>query len=454
MPGRLTTLLRSRRAAIAAMLTMAAVLALASLVPADLDPGRLATLRWRRPVLARILRLHPERVASSPLFLLLPGLVFASTAFSIWERVRRERDRRGRPVALERFRATAELHLPGSARDASKEARLEARGSGYRLEGAADSLVCVVSRGGVGFAGSIVFHVGLLVVLTGVAVSTVTRTNAELLLAEGFPIALGPEAVLHPTRQGALERLRGTTVAMRDFTAEFARGFSPVDFGAVLELTRAGAPPRAEVVRVNEPVWVNGFQLTLYRYGFAPELTVTGRGGRVLTEGAALLRVLPPGTEDGLALPGGDELQVALYPDHELRGAESTSRSLAPVNPVLRVRWLTGGTEVAHALLRPGETASLGTGRVTFANLRYWADFQLGRDLGLPWIALGSALIALGLALRFLFDPQVLRFEATELADGCRLEIVATSRYFPALNEDRAERLRARLAARTGGETA
>ena len=39
---------------------------------------------------------------------------------------------------------------------------------------------------------------------------------------------------------------------------------------------------------------------------------VAGEGGRTLAEGTAVLRVVPPGTEDGLPLEDGSELRIAL----------------------------------------------------------------------------------------------------------------------------------------------
>src|SRR5512140_108963 len=106
---RLLRALFSRRVAVVLMLAMAAVLALASLVPEpDLaDPARLAALEAKRPILIHLFRsLRPDRIAASPAFLVLPALVFASTAYSIITRVRAElaRRRRGQGASAARMR--------------------------------------------------------------------------------------------------------------------------------------------------------------------------------------------------------------------------------------------------------------------------------------------------------------------------------------------------------------
>ncbi len=441
------------------MVAMAGVLALASLVPEpDLAPGRIEDLRRARPVAAFIVeRLRPAAVARSPAFLLLPGMVFFSTAWSVMERIGQElRRRRGRALEpLERFRVRRELDARQPPEVALAAARDQVERSGLRIQASRredqEGHLLVASRGPLGFVGSIVFHFGLLLVLVGVAVSSATRANAELMLVEGFPVELGPEAVVHATRPTAFETLRGTKVSIRDFAAEFTRGFQPVDFASVFEVTQGGAR-REEVVRVNEPVWLEDFQLTLHRYGFAPELVVTNRLGHEILAGASILTVLPPGTEDALALPDGSELRIALFPDHFLRGGKDASRSLAAVNPVLGVRWVRTGAEVRRARVGVGGEADLGDIRVSFPALRYWADFLVGRDLGLWWIAFGAGLVSLGLGARFLFDPQTIHITATPRRGGTSLVVSVSARYFPALNEERAERLCGRIVERLGAE--
>ena len=431
---------------------MAFFLALSSVIPEpDLAPERLAELRRSRPVAVFLVeRLRPERVVRSPVFLALAGWIFLSTAWSVVERVRAEvRRRRLRPAPVpERFRTQGALEAAAPPRVVLAAVREELRRRRFRLEPAgADEATVVATRGAGGFAGSIVFHLGLLVVMVGVAVSARTRVNGEVMLVEGFPLALGPGTVARATRPDALIPLVGVTAAVRDFTATYERGFMPVDFAAILEVRREGTG-HPEVVRVNEGVSAEGFQLTLHRYGFAPELEVTGADGRRLADGVAILRLVPPGTEDGLPLGDGSELQLALYPDHVARGGAPATRSMYPIAPVLAIRHLVGGKEVARGLVPRGEAATIGALRVSFRGLRYWADFMLARDGGLWWIAAGGALVALGLGLRFMLDPQLVRVAAAASPGGTHLDILVSARYFPALNAERARGLEKGLAAR------
>jgi hypothetical protein len=454
---RLVRLLLSRTLAIALMVALAAILALASLVPDDLAPARREELRRARPAalfLAEALR--PGSLTRSPGFVALAALVFASTAASTVDRARRElaRRRAGRPPGLERFRAARVVTLPAPPSEALAAARRALpRGAWTVLDEGEGALRA--SRGGAGFLGSLAFHAGILVTLAGITASALTRASGELMLVEGFPVGLGRGAVVHESPPGAFAPLAGTEVAIRDFSAEYQGAFTATDVSAVFEARRPGAPPREEVVRVNQGTWLDDAQLTLHRYGFAPGLAVRAGDGQVLAEGVAILTVLPPGTEDGLPLADGSELRLRLFPDYvPRRDGSPASRSALPEAPVLEVRRVVGGREVGRGLVARGAEAAVGGVTVRFDDVRYWAEFLVGRDRGLWAFGAGCLLVAAGLAVRFGFDPRAVRIAAAPAGGGSRLELVSSARWFPALNEERAERLAGLIAAAGGGTVA
>jgi hypothetical protein len=92
-----------------------------------------------------------------------------------------------------------------------------------------------------------------------------------------------------------------------------------------------------------------------------------------------------------------------------------------------------------------GEETSLAGSRVGFASLRYWAGFVMARDGGLVFLAAGSLLAALGLALRLAQPDQIVRALFTPIAGGTELRLTASTRFFPALFEDWVDELAARI---------
>lgn len=298
-----------------------------------------------------------------------------------------------------------------------------------------------VARGTRGFHGSILFHVGLLLILGGVVLSARTRLHAEAILAEGFRLPFVRAALRDVRSPQPFQGLPGIELEMRDFVAEYSSAGTPVDFSAVLSVTENGVRRLEEIVRVNDPFHFRGYQLTLHRYGFAPDLVARAPDGRVVLDGVSVLQLLPPGREDSLPLEGGGALRVALYPDFATEWGRPGTRSLNPSRPVVAYTWTDDtGTDLAKGLVGKGETSTVAGRSVTFQALSYWGGFYVARDAGLWLFALGGLASSLGLALRLAYPDQSLVVETTACDGGTRVHIVARTRFFPALYEEQVER--------------
>ncbi len=390
--------------------------------------------------------LVPRTAASSVWFLALTAYLCAALVASIVLRVRTwARLRRLGHVSSERFRVERTLVMAGAGATAEARLREAVAAQGYAPRGAAAGILRA-SRGDLGFAGSIAFHAGLLLVLGGVAVSSLTRLGGELLLAEGHPAALEAASFVTLDGAGRLPAPDGTRVGIRDFIAEYSESGTPVDFAAVMTFERPGAPPRERLVRVNQGATFAGLQFTLQRYGFAPALEAVDERGRTRLDAVGLLSLLPPGREDSLPLEGGGTLRVSLYPDHARGGGRSVSRSLRPARPVLHFAWVEpGGRVAAEGEVAEGASVTVGGRTVRFERLAYFAGVVVARDRGLWLLIAGSLFGALGLGLRLAYPDQSLRAEWEPCAEGTRVRLTASTRFFPAMYEQTVERLVAAL---------
>ncbi len=439
--SRIARQLLSRRNAVVAMAALAALLALAS-IASEVEPEGLEELRARKPVRVWVLeRLHPEKLTRSPLFLALPGFIGLAVFASMVQRGRgwwRARSTGG-PHRLERFvaRRAITMRLPPAEAAARLEAALRrawlppASGGPLELHG---------SRGQAGFAGSMIFHAGLLVMLGGLSASALGRFQGEMVLPEGEPMPL-EAAVLRASSPEALAPLAGTWIGVNQVVIEFAKGSQMTEASAIMEVRRPGGPAERQVVIVNVPARLGEFQVTLNRYGFAPEIEASDPSGRTRAAGLAVVRVIPPGTEDSVALDGGGELKLAFYPDFAVVDGKPVSRTAKPVAPVLAFRWIEGGQVVAAGSVARGSVAEVAGYRVAFPALRYWADFLLARDPGLVWFALAAGLIVAGLAVRFFWYEQSWRATLDPAGASTRVDLALSSRYFPAFLERRADDL-------------
>ncbi len=432
---KLLRLLLTRSYAAGALALLAVIVGLAALVP---DADALEALGRRHPLAAWALgRLRPAEVAHSPVLWLIAGYVAVAIAASMVTRIRARRaGARAGPPPLQRFVVRKVVRLAAPPAEAERRVREAVRVAGF---GPGEGLAG--GTGAAGFWGSMAFHAGLLFALAGVVLSARLRFEGEFVLAEGFPMGLTPEAFVRASPPDAIRKLPPTRLVVSDVTASYERGTQLTDVSAVVTVEHPRVAPASHFVSVNVPLDVEGLELTVQSYGYAPELRVTDAAGRVRVDGNVVLRILPPGTEDAVLLGDGGVLKVQLYPDHVLDRGEDATRSLAALSPVLRFRWYEGERLVADGRVPRGGEARVGPYTVAFPDLVRWLRLYVVRDPGVLWFAIGGALGALGLGLRLLLYEQAWRARLEPAEGGTAVDVAVSCRYYPARLEQRAAQL-------------
>lgn len=448
--------LLSRRAAILVMGLMAGMLSLAALVPdtGTVDAAAWDRLREQRPIVSWIGRnLRPQDVVRHPAFAVLPAFLFLSITLSVAQRTREAwRQRRGSAARprLERFRVERCVTVPGTPPAAAAVVLEVLARQGYRAAGDGDELGG--RRGAAGTWGSLVFHLGLLLVLVGVCVSALTRMNGEIVLTENHPAAFAPASFIWLSPAARLPRAPGAALSIRDFIAEYSPTGSPKDYSVLLSVHDGERRVREAQVRVNQAFHWAGLQLTLHRYGFAADLSARDAAGRDQLDVVGVLRVLPPGQEDRLPLRDGGSLRLRLYPDFTTADGAPASRSLDPRRPVLLWRWVdAAGRTRASGEVAQGESSAVAGHRVSFRALSYWAGFNVSIDHGLWLFIIGSVLGSLGIGLRLAVPDQAVRATLRPAApdgDATEVQLVASTRFFPVLYEQRVDTMVEAIAAR------
>lgn len=431
----LLRLLLSRLVAVGAIGLLAGLFAISSFVP-DRD-GR-DEIRTRRPALANVFDgLAPERLAQSPLVLGLTSFVALGVAASIVTRIRaRVRSAGPKEAEQERFRAEIEVVVPESGEAAWARVREVLRANGFRAGDRPEG-----ASGSTGFWGSMAFHAGLLVLLGGIVASALGRFHGEIVLTETAPVRVSADTMLFAVPVEKIGALAGTVLEVEDVLASYRSGTHLTDVSAVLAYQTPGGGAGRRFVSVNVPVDVGEHQVALHRYGFAPVITATRPDGTAALDGVAVLRVLPPGTEDSLVIDAGGVLRVRFYPDFAGGSGPPASRTLDPVRPVLAWRWYERGELVASGEVARGERQVVNGYELAFPELLRWASFVVGRDPGIPWFAAGAFLSIAGLAARLAGHERAWRAELTPAGERTRVRLTLSARYFPALLREKAERM-------------
>ena len=416
-------------------------------------PGSLFPQRPAAPstVLAYV-RAHPRSapwldrlglfdVYRSPWFSAIYLLLFVSLVGCVLPRARvHVRALRSRPTLTPRNFS----RLPASARwvtDTAPGPVLEAAVGQlrrrHRLGRRTDPLAPVAAeRGYLRETGNLLFHLSLLVILAGLAWTSLAgyRGTAIVVEGQGFADTLPQYDDFRAGRLVDPARLPPFSFTLRSFAVDFAltgqqRGL-PTRFDARLSFRDApGDPARPVSLQLNHPVTVGGAQVSLIANGYAPILTVRDGTGRVVSQGPTVFlpidgnytstgAVKVPGARPqslgitGNFLPTADpkrpnavfpaaynpELRLTFYHgDLGLDSGRPQSVYLLDTSRMTQFRTQTG--QPLTATLRPGSRFELpdGAGSVEFGGYRRWINVQVAGQPGTPLVLAGAVALVVGL---------------------------------------------------------
>lgn len=471
-----------------------------SLLPQrSVDPGRVAAYAQAHTSLAPVLdRLSLFDVYSSPWFASVYLLLMVSLVGCVVPRTLRHATAlRRQPPPAPRNLARMPLHdtwgtdFDPAAVVAATVRMLRQRRYRVLVEG--DTVRA--EKGLVRESGNLAFHLALLGVLAGIAVSSLFGIKGEALIVEGGQFVNQPGAYdsLTPGPLTNLARLPAFSVQLKNFTATYQPSGpqlgSPVTFRALTAVqAEPGAAPARQVVEVNHPLVVDGFKMYLTGHGYAPVVQVSDRAGRVVYDGPTVF--LP---QDGMLTSTGVVKVADAKPDQlGLSGlflptaVLNSQRGPVSVFPAAQAPALlltgyvgdlginSGASQSVYRLdtsrmtqlrakgkpwsvaMTPGQSAALpqGRGTVRFTGVREYAAFRVARDGGGP-IVLAAVTVALaGLVLALSVRQRRVWVRLFPATDGADVELAAlprnqaagTGREFAKLTQD--------LRAVTGGAAA
>ena len=445
-----------------------------SLLPQrPVDPGRVAAYALAHKQLAPVLdRLALFDVYASPWFASVYLLLMVSLVGCVVPRtVRHATVLRRQPPPAPRNLGRLPLHEEWDSTATRAEALAAAhqalRGRRYRV--LVDGDAVRAEKGRIRESGNLAFHLALLGVLAGIAVSSLFGIKGEALLVQGSQFVNQPGAYdsLTPGPLASLAGLPPFSVRLDDFTATYQtagpqRG-APISFRAATHVqTEPGSPATPTVVQVNHPLSVDGFKMFLTGHGYAPVVQVKDAAGRLVYDGPTVF--IP---QDGMMTSTG----VIKVPDVRPQqlgfsglflptAARDPGRGLISVFPAADAPALvltgyagdlginTGASQSVYTLntkamtqlgtqdrpwsvaLTPGRSASLpgGRGTITFVGVREYAAFRVSRDRGGP-IVLAAVCVALaGLVLALGVRQRRVWVRVRPSNSGCHVELAALPR--------------------------
>ena len=403
----------------------------------DLDPVRVTDWMEGNPTWGPILdRLGFFDVFSAPWFAAVYLLLCISVIGCVLPRSRLHwRALRSSPPAAPRRHDRLAAHrtwqsttsvddvLDAAAADLRKRRWRVARGDGW----------VAAEKGYWRETGNLVFHAALIVLIVGVAYGALFGWRGNVIVREGtgFSDTLTQYDAWGGGRLVDPADLPPFAFTLEDFRVDFERDEAqrgaPRLFEADLTLWPApGEPSESVVVRVNEPLSLDGAKVFLVGHGYAPILELRdGLGRLVHDQGVIFLPQDGNMTSTGVlkapdATPslGIQGLFLATAALDDVRGPHSSFP--APDDPaVFLSAWAgdlglddgvpqsiyrldtEGMTQLGLRALRPGESWEIpgGNGTVDFVGFERWASFQIAHDPGKEPALIASILALAGLML-------------------------------------------------------
>ncbi len=246
---------------------------------------------------------------------------------------------------------------------------------------------------------SVIFHLGMVVILLSAMADKSSGLNGTILLTEGesfyerhFDYETLVEAPFffenHQFFQVLLDRvdvhyngdvLTEAQARMKIFDGDFQK---------------------EELVKVNYPLAYRGFSFLIDKIGFSPLINISNTKGETFFSSYVSLGKEKKQSFSDFLNFGNYRLELEIYPN-----SSRPERIYLAEDPRLEIKIMKTKKIVWQGKLGLGEVAETPVGIISFADLRYWVLFQVVYSPLLPWIFFGFFLSVLGLTIRLLLYP-------------------------------------------------
>ena len=410
--------------------------------------------------ISRVGELSFQERFESPPFILLIAVLSLSLCFSLYFRIRGElkRWRSARDATLHDAALQPRTGLVGAV-VASIEQELKLRGYQTHVACADGAWKVHGNKGGSGVWGSVLFHVGILLVLAAVMLGATASFRAIVMLTEA--------EVFDARTDRYLVKQAGRWYKPPPQPLNFRLVKVDPDYesnGATTEASIVQPMLEGKISRffTPTPVYIShGLHhagVTIHQgreTGYAPQVMIDDAAGKRLFEGYPRLTTLT-GPEkrsyiDRIDIKDKDaRVELELYPDAVFRNGAYLNRSGAKKNPVLHVIVREHGKPVFDEFIPITREATAGGYTVFFGDVRRWSQIDVVDEPAVPVLIAATLLGSLGLLLRLLSVRRriVVSLPAAEVNHAVAFDVTGSSEKFQRMFEEELDALRTALSGR------
>ncbi|MFH9608253.1 cytochrome c biogenesis protein ResB [Streptomyces sp. NPDC017448] len=369
----------------------------------------------------------------------------------------------GAPKRLTRLPAYTTWRTGAEPEEVRAAALAVLRGRRFRAHEAGDAVAA--EKGYLREAGNLVFHIALIVMLVAFACGQLFKSEGGKLVVEGDGFS-NTLTQYDNIKYGSLydsDSLAPFSFVLDDFVGTYEKSGpqrgTPRTFEArVTYAEGADGAERKGVIKVNEPLVVDGTKVYLIAHGYAPVVTVRDGKGKVVSRSAVPLLPIDNNITssgaikvmDGYKDENGKKTQLgfkaffvptfaghgkgqmfsqfpaldfpvlALSAYHGSLGVDSgLAQNVYQLDTSKMKEFKDEKGELLKKMLMPGEKLDLPDGgSITYEGTEEWASFQISQQPGNGW-ALGGAVAAIaGLAGSLFIQRRRVWVRAVRGADG------------------------------------
>ena len=338
----------------------------------------------------------------------------------------------------------------------------------FRVTRTSDSISA--EKGYLRETGNLLFHLSLIVVLVGIASSSIFGMRGEAIINVGERFINTPTSYdnLATGRFFQLRNLPPFVIQARNFVAQYdPETRAPIDYTLDVKVSESIDKPLTDrVVKVNDPLTFGSTRVYLQANGYSPLVTVRDKSGVVKFEGA--VPFLPQ--DSNLSSIGAIKVpdmqpQIGFVASFlptaardEIRGGFSSYPEL--LDPQLLFSVWRGDLKMDQGIpqsvyridtsnmeriglksLRIGESYQFGeVGSITFNGVIPWVNLQIVKDPGKQYALMGSILAIIGLMISLFIRSR--RIWLRKEGDRIVVAGLALNR-LPGLEEEIAELVKA-----------
>ena len=271
------------------------------------------------------------------------------------------------------------------------------------------------------FWGSIVFHIGMLVLIVAVFMGSFTRFGATVVLPLGMTVSLLDKDFVGMDSSSFVGEIPFVQLRLNSMKMRYEKGIHPVDYTADVSISIGGTNMN-EVIRINRPVHHYGYQFMYYEGNNALLLILRDSSGKKLFSQYLRVSDNPVNEKITEILPAGITLYTRFFADMFMDGEKYGSRSRELKNPAMGIK-ITTKTDpfknIWSGILKVGEKAEFEGYTFEFAELKPVITMKIVKDISYWGIFTGWLLFIIGLFIRYLsFWKKIFRKEADKEAVG------------------------------------